>query len=134
MTFPLNQYGGTDLVVINDHRLRDALVVIAGKPFPAPEGIDPISAFADSMAAKFPSRWPRSDANAATAFRASLSNGLRLGYLEIRRQVVLLTDRASATLERLDVIRSSCGATMVRDWKEGQPAPSIYCHYCGCLM
>jgi hypothetical protein len=134
MTFPLNQFGGPDIVLVNDNRLRDALMVIMSKPFPAPEGVDPIRAFAESMATKFPARWPRSDANAAQTFLASLSNGVRLGYLEAKRNVVLLTARADAALAKLDVIRSSCGATMVRGGQEGRPAPAIYCHYCGCLM
>lgn len=134
MTFPALAFGGTALVLINDHRLRDSLVTIAGKPFPAADGTDPLAAFAQAMAAKFPSRWPSADQSAAKAFLASISNGMRLGYLETRRQVVLLTDRATETLKELDVIRSSCGATMVRDWQEGRPAPAIYCHYCGCLM
>lgn len=134
MTFPMNQFGGTDIVLVNDHRLRDAIVTIVQKPFPAPEGADPIAAFAAAMVARFPSRWPRADADASTAYRASLSNGMRLGYLETRRQIVLPTNRATASLDRLDVVRSSCGATMVRDWQEGRPAPAMYCHYCGCLM
>lgn len=134
MTFPALAFGGTDLVLINDHRLRDSLVTIAGKPFPAPDGTDPLVAFAQAMAAKFPSRWPNADANAAQAFLASIANGMRLGYVETRRQIVLPTDRAAVALKTLDVIRSSCGATMVRDRQEGRPAPTIYCHYCGSLL
>lgn len=134
MTFPLIAFGGTDIVLVNDHRLRDALVEIVPQPFPAPGSADPIRAFAESMATKFPSRRTLSDTSAAQTFLASLRNGVRLGYLETRRNVVLLTARAEAALARMDVIRSSCGATMVRDWREGLPVPAIYCHYCGCLM
>lgn len=134
MTFPALAFGGTDLVLINDHRLRDALMTIADKPFPAADHANPIAAFAHAMAAKFPARWPRADVSAAAAFLASISNGMRLGYVETRRNLVLRTDRAAESLRTLDIIRSSCGATMVRDWKEGQPAPAIYCHYCGGLM
>ncbi|HTM68174.1 MAG TPA: hypothetical protein VL426_02640 [Candidatus Binatia bacterium] len=131
MTFPSNAYGGAAVLLVNDHRLRDAVLRLLATPFTAPEdGRDPLGAFAAAMAAQFPARWPRSDNDAGRAFLASLHNGQRLGFVAVKGRLVLATDTAREALEPLHVVRSSCGATMV---KTGH-AQALYCHYCGGLM
>ncbi|HTK04395.1 MAG TPA: hypothetical protein VL500_02335 [Candidatus Eisenbacteria bacterium] len=127
----MQRFGGPGLVLVNDHRLRDAVLRLLMQPFPAPaDRRDPLGAFAAAMAATFPARWPRSDNDAGHDFLASLHNGQRLGFVAVQARNVLATDTARSALDPLRVIRSSCGASMVMTGD----ATSLYCHYCGCLM
>lgn len=49
---------------------------------------------------------------------------------DVQSQSLRLSEECRATLNELDIITSSCGASMVRE----NSRAAIYCHNCGSLM